>query len=294
MGTPRTRRATARKRRAPPPLDHFHLFTKLPPELRLMVWSMWRQDEPVLRHYMSLFHDTRFYAALDPAAKEFVRTSARSADSDQDDPLDPMEYKIRFPNQIQTIWGKQEHPLSVTFQSQLFHRKGGYRNLKPAFAWVNFEKDIFSIENVDHRLGGRFRFLLHHIGAKVPKPLAPDHWASRIQTLALQTECQPAFDPQHHFAYPSVFDLDFHLVGNRYGPYFTPAPLMGIDDQVLGLMASLKRILLVMEGFKLCDQVRSLIAATDPNTGGYLDYAAIQAAHDVETKEAGWNGQAER
>ncbi|KAK8066704.1 hypothetical protein PG997_013451 [Apiospora hydei] len=288
----RTRRATARKRRAatqqkPAPLDHFHLFPKLPPELQLMVWTMWRQDEPILRHYMSLFHDTRFYAALNPAAKEFVQTSARSAASDQDDPLDPMEYKIRFTNEIRTVQGKTEHPLAVAFRSHMVFNEGGYRHLKPAFAWVNFEKDIFSIENISHRLGGRFRFLMHQIGAKVPKPLAPGHWASRIQTLALHTDCRPVlrqYDMYTHL-YPNLHHWDYRSVGDRYGSYLIPAPsLTGIDDQILGIMTSLKRILLVMKGFHLCEKAASLISATEKHTGGYLDYAAIQAAHDVETQ----------
>ncbi|KAK8040990.1 hypothetical protein PG994_013997 [Apiospora phragmitis] len=270
----RGRRATASKRRAETqPLDHFHLFPKLPLEIQLMVWSIWRQDVPVIRHHMSLFDETRFYGALNPATKEFVRVPARSAASDQDDPLDPMEYKIRFTNQVQTMQGKYDDPLGIAYRSPSVSHEPGFRHLKPAFVWVNFEKDIFTIQNIDHRHSGSFRFLMHNIGSKVPKPLAPDHWASRIQTLALQTECQP----------PSEYGRHSFSRSMEYGqgPKFSRPLFMGIDDQVLQIMASLKRILLVMKGFAVCELVGPLMRVTD-NPGGYLDYAAIQAAHKEE------------
>ncbi|KAK7954715.1 hypothetical protein PG988_015409 [Apiospora saccharicola] len=284
----RTRRATARKRNGTtqaktatepelPPLDHFHLFPKLAIELQLMIWSFWRQDQPILRHYMSLFHDTRFYAAFDPSTKTFVRTTARSADSEEDDPLDPMEHKIRFTNQIQTVVGQQKSVLSVVLRSHSRYDEVGYQHLKPAFAWVNFEKDFFNIENINHRVDGRFRFLMHNIGAKIPKPLAPDHWASRIQTLTMRTECRPNRPGVIYGGMPYI--SDWYIMGDRSGIYGAPDPLTDVDDQVLQIMTSLKRILLVMPTFKLCPLTRPFLASTDATPGGFLDWADIEAAH---------------
>lgn len=295
----RTRRATARERILAaqaeaatqpemPPLDHFHLFLKLPIELQLMIWTIWRQDQLVLRHYMSLFYDTRFYAALDPSTKKFVRTAARSAASEQDGPLDPMEHKIRFTNEIQSILGQHTSPLSIVLRAHPFPQGGleaqsglGCHHLKPAFAWVNFEKDIFSIENISYRFGGRFRFLMHNIGVKVPKPMAPNHWASRIQILTLQTECRPVvIEDAHRQA------LNWFSMGDRYGRYSPPASLMDIDDQVLQMMASLKRILLVIQRFKLCSVTRRLLDSAEKTLGGYLEYSALEAAHKEAYSDA--------
>ncbi|KAK8110242.1 uncharacterized protein PG998_006699 [Apiospora kogelbergensis] len=164
-------------------LTRFHLFTKLPIELQLIIWSFWREDQPVLRHYMVLTRHTRAYAALDFIAGKFVPTAAHSTDSTKDDPLDPMEFKIRFSNSVLTTKGSYDDPLSVILNPSSdvpSDSREVFTRLSPAFAWVNFEKDIFCIENLGHRFGGRFRFLSPNIGAKVPKPLAADHWASRI------------------------------------------------------------------------------------------------------------------
>lgn len=226
---------------------------------------------------MSLFHDTRFYAAFDPSTKQFVRTTSRSVASEQDDPLDPMEHKIRFSNQIRTTLGQRSSPLSVVLRSHPHpHDGAGYHHLQPAFAWVNFEKDIFNIENISYRFDGRFRFLMHNIGAKIPKPLAPDHWASRIQTLTLRTDCQPLRP------YNVVNMAYFHnwcTMGDQFGAYRRPVPLTDVDDQVFQIMTSLRRILLVMQSFKICPFTRPILSSVDATLGGYLDYAALETAH---------------
>ncbi|KAK8001633.1 hypothetical protein PG991_013855 [Apiospora marii] len=284
----RTRRATARMRDGAaqaeaatqpemPPLDHFHVFPNLPIELQLMIWSFWRADQPVLRHYMSLFNDTRFYAALDSSTKMFVRTASRSVASEQNDPLDPMEHKIRFTNRIQTILGQHGNPLSVVLRPYSYSNVAvRYRQLAPAFAWVNFEKDIFNIENINHRLDGRFRFLMHNIGVKIPKPLAPNHWASRIQTLTLRTDCRPIRPPRIGAI---VRSNDGRTIGDEYGAYRSPVPFTDLDDQVLEIMTSLRRILLVMQSINFCPITLPILSSPDATPGGYLDYAAIEAAH---------------
>jgi hypothetical protein len=59
--------------------------------------------------------------------------------------------------------------------------------LAPAWAWVNFEKDVFAVANLGHRFPGELRYLFHNIGAKIPRDLPGDHWARRIEKLALRT-----------------------------------------------------------------------------------------------------------
>ncbi|KAK8856744.1 hypothetical protein PGQ11_012656 [Apiospora arundinis] len=285
-----TQKAPLRKRKTPTrvsarrsrPLTHFHLFPNLPAELQLMIWSFWRADQPALRHYMGLTNNARYYAALNPTTREFIKTTARSTESDKDDPVDPMEYQIRFTNSIMTTQGKYQDPLDVVHLidgSRLDRSKERYARLAPAFAWVNFEKDAFCIENLGHRYETRFRFLLHNIGAKVPKPLAADHWASRIQTLTLHTTCEPKSAPLY-LPWPTWWSFRVHgIPSDMVCTYFNPVPLSDIDDQVLGIMSSLKRVLLVMKSYRLCPLLYRNILHDRIGSNGYVEYSVIQAIH---------------
>lgn len=107
----------------------------------------------------------------------------------------PMEHRIHFTGGIHTV--QCETPSSPSLNcdsSPPPPPRGAPQAVSPAYAWVNFEKDMFCIGNIDHHYRGRFRFLLHNISAKIPKPLVGNHWASRIQTLAIRTSCQTRVD----------------------------------------------------------------------------------------------------
>lgn len=165
----------------------FHLFPKLPAELQLLVWKAWREDQPVIRHYFSLEAGGRVYAASDLETPGLITTAARSAEPGSNDPIDPEEYKIRFTNGVTTIGGTDTVArLTKVLNAGNAYGKGSL--VKPAYTWVNFEKDIFIINNTTYNYGGRLRFLLRGIGAKFPAELSSNHWATRIQKLALRVQ----------------------------------------------------------------------------------------------------------
>jgi hypothetical protein len=163
--------------------QQFPKFLQLPTELQLMIWAAWREDQPAIRHYFCLESDGRGYAAFDPTTKRCVKTTARTAISNEDDPLDPMEYKIRFTTAVAVVPEGSTISINKILDG---HTLSTQPRMNPAFAWVNFEKDVFIIENTSHRFPGNMRFLLRNVGAKMPPPLEPGHWASRIQTLAFR------------------------------------------------------------------------------------------------------------
>ncbi|KAK8101890.1 hypothetical protein PG999_012264 [Apiospora kogelbergensis] len=234
---------------------------------------------------MVLTRHIRAYAALDFIAGRFVPTAAHSTDSTKDDPLDLMGFKIRFSNSVLTTKGSYDDPLNVILNPSSVvpsDSREVFTRLSPAFAWVNFEKDIFCIENLGHRFGGRFRFLSHNIGAKVPKPLAADHWASRIQTLTLQTSCESQRSPDiptlNCLPYNTVRYKGMRLPVSIVNYHLDPAPIVDSDVQALEVMSSLKRVLLVLRSFTLCELLCHLVVEGDISRG-YVDYGFIRAIH---------------
>lgn len=175
-------RAPGAKRSSAPGAKRFPKFLQLPTEVQLMIWAAWREDQPPIRHYFCLELQGRGYAAFDPAERRCVKTTARTAEANDDDPLDPMEYKVRFTDYVTAAPEGSNMPVSSFLNGYTLSMQP---RLKPAFAWVNFEKDVFIVQNTSYRLPGNLRFLLRNIGAKLPPPLDPGHWASRIRTLAL-------------------------------------------------------------------------------------------------------------
>ncbi|KAK6073322.1 hypothetical protein SCUP515_06934 [Seiridium cupressi] len=189
----------------------FHYFSELPMEIQLMIWDEWRKEEPPIRHYLLLGVNGRFYGALNPQTHRYIPTTARTALTDESDPLDPMEYKIRFTNHVGTVPGTSPNPYpfddSSDDWSYTYHETPRLRRVYPPLsdfwrnrsyalhevpspgrAWVNFKRDVFFVDNVDYRRPGRMRFLHHNIGAWMPKELDSDHWAFRIEKLAFYTD----------------------------------------------------------------------------------------------------------
>ncbi|KAI0123443.1 hypothetical protein BJ170DRAFT_599406 [Xylariales sp. AK1849] len=151
----------------------FHYFTRFPMEIQLMIW-------PSIRHYFCLEAAGRGYAAFDTKTRQCIKTTAKSAEPNQDDPLDPMEYKIRFTNKVFTLPTGSDTRVDCILGGRTFRTQ---RTLAPAYAWVNFQRDPFIIENTSYGFPGRLRFLLSGIGAKMPRELDTSHWGSRIQKL---------------------------------------------------------------------------------------------------------------
>ena len=60
--------------------------------------------------------------------------------------------------------------------------------------------------------------------------------------------------------------------------HLDPAPIVDIDVQALEVMSSLKRVLLVLRRFTLCELLWHLIDAGDISRG-YVEYGFIRAIH---------------
>lgn len=176
-------------------LQNFHLFPLLPQEIQLMIWAFWRSNQPIIRHYFALKGQCRAYAAFDTETMKFITaaTTARSAEIASDDPLDPMEFKVRFTNRVETVddMAKLEEavsgckPVSVRWNEA----RPPWPVLSPAFTWVNFEKDIFMLSS-RYRFPGQLRFLFQKIGAISPPDIPGNHWARRIQHLGIRMSTQ--------------------------------------------------------------------------------------------------------
>ncbi|KAI1073988.1 hypothetical protein F5B20DRAFT_586706 [Whalleya microplaca] len=165
------------------PLTQFHPFRRLPIELQLMIWALWRQDRAAIRHYLCLEPYGRFYAALDIQQGKYVNPTSRSGKrgAAEEELLDRMGlHKIRFTN-------------GVAFTNDLYriystvHGLPGFPEpnlgIAPTDTYVNFERDVFFAENTNYRYPGRLRFLFRNIGTKMPHEVVD--WSKRIQKLAM-------------------------------------------------------------------------------------------------------------
>ncbi|CAJ2508972.1 Uu.00g139980.m01.CDS01 [Anthostomella pinea] len=161
----------------------FHLFPRLPPEIQLIIWAIWREDQPVMRQYCFMEREGRCYAALDMEKLQFVKTAGGSIDlrTGESAPLDPMEHQICFTNNISTVTVPED--ILRMFRNPRIEQNR--RILSPAYTWVNFQRHTFFVHNAHYRLPGRLRFLFHNIGAKIPQEIKSDHWSKRIQKLAV-------------------------------------------------------------------------------------------------------------
>ncbi|RYP18445.1 hypothetical protein DL765_003957 [Monosporascus sp. GIB2] len=123
----------------------------------------------------------RFYGALDTTVGRFMTDSpvARTAERGVDDPPDPLVSKIRFTNRVFKI----AH--NSTFNATLNGIPPLASNIYPAYAWVDFERDIFFIDG-RHRFPGLLRVLFHGINRRMPPQLDDDHWSRRIRQLAIR------------------------------------------------------------------------------------------------------------
>ncbi|RYP75823.1 hypothetical protein DL770_007340 [Monosporascus sp. CRB-9-2] len=123
----------------------------------------------------------RFYGALDTTLGRFMTNStvARAAERGVDDPPDPLASKIRFTNRVLKI----AH--SSTFNAALKGIPRLTSNIYPAYAWVDFERDVFFIGGM-HRFPGLLLFLFHGTNWRMPPQLDDDHWSRRIRQFAMR------------------------------------------------------------------------------------------------------------
>ncbi|KAI0153020.1 hypothetical protein GGR57DRAFT_513266 [Xylariaceae sp. FL1272] len=196
-------------------LDKFHFFPELSPELQLLVWKLYREDQPVLYHFMSVTGQGRVYGARDPEKNELVTTTAQSANQDDEDgqALDPAEYKIRFVNKVKMGINLDQyvHPSHLGHNltwlaglvDEIATKTGQWKST--ATTWVNFEKDIFFLSSTYHK-PGQLRFLFQHYSKEDPEDIPGDSWAHRIRQLAMYF-CDDS----------SLTDFDRHALGQLRG-----------------------------------------------------------------------------
>ncbi|KAH9904410.1 hypothetical protein F4778DRAFT_789984 [Xylariomycetidae sp. FL2044] len=140
------------------PSARFHYFTQLPPELQEMIWELWRETQPVFRHYVTVHRRGRSYAAYDVGRKRLVPRTARSVvripgrRPSPEVPLDPQESKIRFSGPVAT--------------------------------WINFARDTVFVNNTGYKFPGTLR-PLSHIGCMQPKQVANTHWTKYLRQIAM-------------------------------------------------------------------------------------------------------------
>ncbi|KAI0450264.1 hypothetical protein F5B21DRAFT_508331 [Xylaria acuta] len=171
-------------------LDKFHLFTALPVELQFEIWDLWREDQPVIYHYLFLTQKGRRYAAVDANTRRIVDTTAQSADPAFDDgtPLDPEEHKIHFTNKVEAIFKDADMPRLADYQAHImswkFNNPQRYPHRPQLNIWVHFNKDVFIFGSF-HQLPGHLRFLSRDIDAALPQNIDDDDWSHGIRRLGI-------------------------------------------------------------------------------------------------------------
>ncbi|KAI1260567.1 hypothetical protein F5Y18DRAFT_441765 [Xylariaceae sp. FL1019] len=175
-------------------LTEFHFYPKLPMEIKLMIWAFYRQDQSPIWHFMFLTPEGRIYAAQDVETSCIVESTAHSAAADSKKgsiPVDPEEYDIRLTNCSKVaasatyFGGLLDMIMNPTSRARYYYNPVlDWHPKQPTHSWANFGRDVF-IFGSGYRHPGQLRFLFDYIGHVAPKDLAEDHWARRIQVLAM-------------------------------------------------------------------------------------------------------------
>lgn len=130
---------------------------------------------------MVLDTESRFYAPVYSNASQgtmqLLDTTAQTAHPSlfHGEPLDPMEYKIRFPSTVRVL----KYYRSFSYKSlysvftQLFEPKYYVFRSSP-YTYVNFDNDVFFFNNRKSQLQGQLRFLFHNNGTDMPKDIGDD------------------------------------------------------------------------------------------------------------------------
>ena len=252
----------------------FHLFPQLPPELQLLIWGFWREGEPGrpgrplhVRHYLLLSATKgRLYAAVDPTW-EWTITARQAWRGEAEVGMvgagpvwpDPEVSVVRLASMAGRVeeevhpgygYGSRFEPPSKRIYTTW---------ARPLHAQVDFARDVFMLRS-KHRLPGQLRWLLKGIGARMPPPMAGDHWARHIQRLAIWHPVD------------EMYGMD---VAQPRGPDSPPPDVSGfrlaeLDEQLLldrDQLPALRTVYLVLG--TTASRVDSLIPA--PRSGGGND-----------------------
>ncbi|KAI2628308.1 hypothetical protein GGS21DRAFT_492628 [Xylaria nigripes] len=243
-------------------LNKFHLFTKLPKEIQLMIWRFWEENHSPIYHYLILCARGRCYAAIDSEEGRPLLSTARSASMMLDDgtPLNPFEHKIRFANRVMgniTESFMINNLISLASTKTPNQLDTDYRATSTSFStWVNFDRDVFFLGS-NYRYPGQLRFLFSGIGTRSPSALKDDHWAHRIQQLALYVSENDHLSDLDRKTLPQLKGLRKVLLvihsPERYGRRLQMGLLWKIDDLLesrLPVSVDLYALKARVEGFR--------------------------------------------
>ncbi|ETS82084.1 hypothetical protein PFICI_07086 [Pestalotiopsis fici W106-1] len=164
------------------PLCEFHCFSRLPTEIQLSIWEAWREDAPPVRHHFMLGASGTEYVAFDCGTQSWM-----SAEAALGDHVDPIYHQIRFTNKINFAQPTISRGAMFPYAQSYFDDPGAdYAGdyCRTAHAWVNFEKDIFFIDDIRLESRERLHLLSRDVHRQQPATFQGNHWATKIQRLA--------------------------------------------------------------------------------------------------------------
>ncbi|KAI0130459.1 hypothetical protein BJ170DRAFT_315767 [Xylariales sp. AK1849] len=198
-------------------LPEFHYFPRLPPDIQLMIWRLYRASRTGHRHCFSVDGDSVLYAALSKDLMPFDNI-VREDELDQwtiADPAAPIE-KLRLTGNVSVlsfmtypgvIWKNTPRSL-LSIPGELRCRP--VRKRQSASIWVNFKEDLFYFDlppdqSPVHRWRPScFRFFHQGKDLVVPRAMSDKHWLFKVQRMAIHIlDCHLA-----EFLEGSNLDLD--------------------------------------------------------------------------------------
>ncbi|KAI2627794.1 hypothetical protein GGR54DRAFT_432372 [Hypoxylon sp. NC1633] len=161
----------------------FPQFTKLPPEIQLVVWGFHR-DRLARRHCFLIGICHRVYEAFDPEKGKTVRNVLPRHDDAKS--RGPYNSKIRFTGRVEIVFGKD--PVADAGKWYM-HKNTRYINAPRVSADLDY--DLFYFHHFPYHggylsdpIGEWFRFLRKPINREDSR-LPANHWITDVRYLAL-------------------------------------------------------------------------------------------------------------
>ncbi|OTA55882.1 hypothetical protein K449DRAFT_438447 [Hypoxylon sp. EC38] len=157
----------------------FRYFTRLPPELQLMIWEFYEDVRLPIRHCFSIdCRSRRVYAAFDARRKRVINTLAKPEDNSFI--FLPHTKKIRFTGII--------HVEPPSHKEHIFDGEYGLREaVSSPVVYADLKHDIFCFNYCPYHQSFKewFRFLRNPISHVQPPKLPEDHWIFGVRAIAL-------------------------------------------------------------------------------------------------------------
>ncbi|KAI1751771.1 hypothetical protein F4782DRAFT_547495 [Xylaria castorea] len=167
-------------------LDEFYLFRWLPEELQLIIWDLWREDQPVFHHHLFLTEGGRCYAALDTVTHQVVDAVSHSADLafDGGAPLDPSEHKLYFKGEVMTITqykDLEDHKNVMAWNLEQLPYKPQSKDVN---TWLHMKTDMFIFWST-YKFPGHLRYLCDPFDVEPASDINKGDWSHHIQQVGI-------------------------------------------------------------------------------------------------------------